>query len=201
MRIEFWVDYICPITFLTHQNLLEAIKELKLEDYEIHYRSYPLTKEYFEKHKNSDRVIKFVNDYFPGEVFEHLETNNTHQVAHLAKWEGKALEFTTEILNRNFIKKEDINNPLVLKAIAKDINLDVKEVERVIETACYNNQINNNKLNAEKRGIELIPHIRINMKHHFKGFYTKDRLVEAINEIINNKPKFPTECSGEICEY
>lgn len=201
MRIEFWVDYICPITFLTHQNLLEALKELKITDYEIYYRSYPLTSEYFKEHKKDENVMEIIKDNFPGRDFNHLETNNTHQVAHLAKWHNLAKEFTVAVLNEKFVNNENINDVEVLNKIAREINLDLDEVKRVIESSCYNTQINNNKVNAESRGIELIPHIRINMKHHFRGFYTKERLVEAITEILTNKPKSPTECSGEICEY
>lgn len=201
MRIEFWVDYLCPITYLTHKNLLEALDDLKLQDLDIYYRSYPIEKDLFNSLKSDESVIKIIEDHFPNMTYDYFETDNIHQVSHLAKWQNLATEFNKEVLHRRFKMGEDINDPNVLLEIAADINLDVSETKRVIESCCYDRQINNNKVNAEGRGIKQIPHLRINMKNNFNGFLSKDELIEIIKDILNYKPKAPTECAGEVCDY
>lgn len=202
MRIEFWVDYLCPITYLTHQNLLAALEELELETTEIYYRSFRLTEEIFEASKQNEKIMKIVYDNFPkNREFNYFDTDKAHQVAHLAKWHELGKVFNSEILKRRFELNEDISDDLVILDIASQINLNLNEVRRVLDTCCYTNQITNNKDNATRRGIDLIPHIRINVKHNFNGFYTKEELLAAIKDIIAYQPKVVTECGGEVCEY
>lgn len=201
MRLEFWIDYVCPITYLTHKNLLLALEELNLDDKDIYYRSYPLTKELFEQYNKKADVMAIMAEHFPNQNFEFFDSEKNHQIAHLAKWHNLGKEYNDAILRRKFILGENISDDLVILDVAKEINLDLNEVKRVLETCCYRKQVNNNKANAVSRGIELIPHIRINIKNNFNGYYTKDELVKIISDIINSKPKVVTECAGEVCEY
>lgn len=202
MRIEFWVDYLCPITYLTHQNLLAALAELGLEENEIYYRSFRLSERVFEASKQNENIMNIVYDHFPLErEFNHFDTDKAHQVAHLAKWHELGKEYNTALLRKRFDQQADITKDETILEVAKEINLNLDEVQRVLDSCCYTTQINNNKENATRRGIDLIPHIRINMKHNLNGFHTKETLVNEINNIINKKPVTKTECGGEVCEY
>lgn len=195
MRFEFWIDYLCPITYLTHKNLVEALEELNIKHLDLFYRSYKLKEEDVNLSNLTENYIKLIEDN--NLKFNHFDTNYIHQVAHLAKRRNKAIEFTNEVLNYIFKEGKTLENKDDIERIAVSVGLDKEEVLNVLNTECYTKQITCNKLNALNRNIEVIPHIRINMKHNISGYITKDELKKEIKRILNNLPK--TEYCGENC--
>lgn len=195
MRFEFWIDYLCPITYLTHKNLVEALDELNIKHYDLFYRSYNLKEEDITKVNLNENYINLIkeNDL----DFNYFDTNYIHQIAHLAKRRNKAREFTEIVLNEIFNNKKFVTNKEEVLKLALKTGLDKDEVANVLDTECYTKQITCNKINALNRNIEVIPHIRINMKHNISGYITKDELIKEVKRIINNLPK--TEYCGENC--
>lgn len=195
MRFEFWIDYLCPITYLTHKNLVEALDELNIKHYDLFYRSYNLKEEDITKANLNENYINLIkeNDL----DFNYFDTNYIHQIAHLAKRRNKAREFTEIVLNEIFNNKKFVTNKEEVLKLALKTGLDKDEVANVLDTECYTKQITCNKINALNRNIEVIPHIRINMKHNISGYITKDELIKEVKRIINNLPK--TEYCGENC--
>ncbi|HKL95037.1 MAG TPA: DsbA family protein [Haploplasma sp.] len=212
MRIEFWLDFICPMTYLTHKNLTEAIKELGLQNYEFYYRSFQVKEADFsgdvvdlflEHHCNQSKEsnIKFLEDNFPNyRNFKFYNTNLAHQLSHLSKHQKKAVETNTAIFEAYFEDGLDISNKDVLMSIAKNVGLDLNDSEITLDTRCYTNQIAINKENASGRGIVEIPHIRVNVKNNYNGYLSKEEIKNTLIDIINKKGvKF--EVCGELCEF
>jgi len=195
MRFEFWIDYLCPITYLTHKNLVSALDELNLKNYDLFYRSYILKEDDISKVELNENYIKLIEEN--NLEFNYFDTNFIHQIAHLAKRRGKAKEFSQLALKEVFENKKLLDNKDDVLNLAVKAGLKEDESLNVLNTVCYTKQIASNKINALNRKIEVIPHIRINMKHHISGYITKDELIKEIKRIINNLPK--TEYCGENC--
>ncbi|WP_026391880.1 DsbA family oxidoreductase [Haploplasma modicum] len=202
MRIEFWVDYLCPITYLTHKNLIEAIDELKLEKYDLLYRSYKLDEPLYNQLKQIPELIKIVNENIPTYVDQGFyDTDYVHQLAHLAKWNNLAKEFNVLVFHEAYVNNNKINDVKFLEEVAKKINLDLTETRKVLDSCCYNKQISSNKENAKYKGIIQVPHLRINIKHNYNGYYSKQELKNIISHILEESKNPKTECSGEFCNY
>lgn len=212
MRIEFWLDFLCPMTYLTHKNLTEAIKELGLQNYEFYYRSFQVKENNFdvnlidvflEHHCNNSKEenIKFLEENFPNyQELKFYDTNLAHQLAHLAKHHKLAQEINTGIFQAYFENGLDISDPLVLEKIALEAGLNTDEVKYTLSSRCYSNKIAINKENASNRGITEIPHLRVNIKYNFNGYLTKEEIKKTLVDIINKKGvKF--EVCGELCEF
>lgn len=197
MRIEFWVDYLCPLTYLTHKNLIEVIKELNLINYELYYRSYQLDE--------AELKTLFDNQEYKDLLEEHnlklknFDTTTIHQVSHLAKRRECAQIFNEQIFEELFVKnKEELSDEIVLR-IAESCGMETENIKTVIETKCYTKQIVSNKINAQNRNITYIPHIRVNIKNHLGGYQSKDQIKTFLIEILRKSPK--TEYCGEYCDY
>lgn len=212
MRIEFWLDFLCPITYLMHKNLTEAIKELGLQKYEFYYRSFQIKEEtfnenlidvFFEHHCNQDKekLEEFLKVNFPKYTeMNFYDTNLAHQLAHLSKHKNLAQECNTEIFKAYFEKDLDISDKNVLLDVAKNIGLDLDETNFTLNTKCYSNQILINKENANNRGITELPHLRVNIKYNQNGYLTKNEIKDLLVNIINNKGS-KVEVCGEYCEF
>lgn len=212
MRIEFWLDYMCPLSYLTHKNLVEALEELNLKDYDLLYRSFQL-KEDFEEvnlmdlwfaNKTDEEILKIKN-FLEDKKLNYAEwkfhnTNLAHQLAHLAKRHDLAKECNYEILKAQFEDGKNINDPNVLLEIAKNIGLNYELAKNTLETRCFSHQISSNKENAKYRGINHIPHLRINIKYNFNSYLSKEQIKTAILDIINNR-NTKTEVCGEFCDF
>lgn len=197
MRIEFWVDYLCPLTYLTHKNLIEVIKELNLINYELYYRSYQLDKDELNQLFVNEEYKEFLQN--KNLKLKKFDTTTIHQVAHLAKRRECAQTFNEQVFEQLFAKnKEELSDETVFE-IAKSCGMDDSNIKTVIDTKCYTKQINSNKINAQNRNIKYIPHIRVNIKNNLVGYQTKEEIKEFLIEILRKSPK--TEYCGEYCSY
>lgn len=210
MKIEFWLDYLCPITYLTHKNLMEVLKELKIKNYELIYRSFEMI-EYCEEdykimdvwmlhHNQSEEEIQtFLKYQYPEfEKLKYFDVNKAHQLSHLAKRFNIAKEINTDLLNAFFEDDKDIANIDVLVEIGNKHGMCEALIRSTLSSNTFRNQILLNRENAFLRGIDRIPHIRINVKNHYNGYLSKVKLKEIL--ITHCKEtKVETYCVGEKC--
>jgi len=197
MRIEFWIDYLCPITYLTHKNLIEAINELNLKGYDLFYRSFQLNEDECNQLGNNETYLDLLKQN--NLTIEKFNTTTIHQVAHLAKRKDLAQQFAEEVLNDIHIKNNKKDDNQRVFEIAKNCGIDPTEIKTVIDTQCYTKQIDSNKINAKSRGIELVPHIRVNIKNNLFGYQDKESIKKFLVDILKKQPS--TEYCGEYCDY
>lgn len=197
MRIEFWIDYLCPVTYLTHKNLIDAINELGIKGYELYYRSFQLNDQELNQLKENRSFDDLLTTHKL--KLKEFSTTTIHQVAHLAKRNDVSQIFAEKVLNEIFINDHDYITDEKVSKIAKECGLDPENVKTVIETHCYSKQIDSNKINAKNRGIDKVPHIRVNMKHNLIGYQEKEAIKIFLKEILEKQPK--TEVCGEYCDY
>ncbi len=210
MRIEFWVDYLCPITYISHKNLIEAIEELNLYSYEILYRSFEMINydknkynimDVWMLHHNKDEqeIVNLLNMYYPEyQKLEYVDVNKAHQLSHLAKRHNVAREVNTLLLKAYFEEYQNISDNNVLLKIAKAVGIDKNLVLETFNNNTFREQILLNRENAFIRDIDRIPHIRINIRNHFNGLLSKGKIIEILEETKNTSTDF-TYCSAGVC--
>jgi len=190
MKIEFWLDYGCPVSYQTHKNLLEAIFELNLKDVQIYYRSYMLECSF------GDDKDTFIKDIFEkNEDHPFFNTEPIHELAHLAKSENLAVEYNDKIFKSYYEENKNLNDINILLDIACECGLNYDEAKNAIESKYYLKKINNNKENALNKGITTIPHLRFDVKDNYNKYLTK----EEIKKILSQKIKI--EKIKEYCDY
>lgn len=210
MRIEFWVDYLCPVTYLTHKNLIKAIDEADIKSYEILYRSFEMVN-YTDKkydimdvwmlHHNQSReeIVNFLQYVYPEyEKLKLVNVNSAHQLAHLAKRYNLAKEINTKILEAYFEDNEDISNHEVLINIGTSFGIDRNIIKEVLNNDTFIEQKSLNRENAFLRGIDRIPHLRINVNNHYNGYLSTEKLITILRENKAIKNNF-TYCEAGVC--
>lgn len=210
MRIEIWMDYLCPITYLTHTNLLKAIEELKLEDYEIIYRSFEMIKykkgdysimDVWMLHHNEseDEIRRFLGHLYPEyEKLKYTDVNGAHQLSHLAKRFNVQKEINTDILKAFFEDNIDIGNIETLISIGEKHGMCRELITSTIKNNTFREPILLNRENAFIRGIDRIPHIRINIKNHYNGYISKFKFKDIL--VANTEEEnLNTICIGADC--
>ncbi|MBE0700179.1 MAG: DsbA family protein, partial [Acholeplasmataceae bacterium] len=176
MKIEFWMDYLCPLSFQTHKNIENIIKHNQFPDLEILYRSYemipnlkdnqdfPTLYDVFIKHHllTEDETQGILNH------FEDLVRNlrpvpvmDAHRLSHLAKKSGLAFEFNQAIFKAFFVDKFDISDHQVLMDVAKEAGLHTFDVRNVLGSDQFLEAVHLNRENALVKGIHQIPHMRV----------------------------------------
>ena len=209
MKIEFWLDYLCPKCYLQHQILEQMIKNYEMKNIEIIYRSYEMveakdfnTEEPFDifisKHKNLP--IKEVKTFLHENEFnvKLFRIHDVHRLAHLAKKYKKTNIYNHLVFEAIYKDQLDLSNHKLLKEIGLKAGLDELLINEVLDSNLYNSQVLSNRENAQLKGIFELPFIRINGKLKFQGLQSEDTIIQSLNQSFA-KLKDIDFCEGENC--
>src|SRR5690554_3431551 len=209
MKIEFWLDYLCPKCYLQHQIIENMLKNYDIDQLELIYRSYEMVDdEHFDSSLAYDDFIatykkmdlKEVQDFLKK---EHIDVklfriHDVHRMAHLAKKKHVSRVFNQLVFDAIYKDHMDLSNHEHLKQISLLAGLEEKEVDEVLSTNLFTNQVISNRENAQLKGIYDLPFLRINGKTKLRGLQTEQDLINTINQsfIQFNETEF---CEGEHC--
>jgi predicted DsbA family dithiol-disulfide isomerase len=196
MKIEMWLDYLCPLTYKVHQHLIETIEthpESKI--FEVLYRSFEMMPKqqmigmplvaYLALHHmmTEEEVLSYCHCI--GVPIDHLtvvDVKKAHQIAHLAKHKNIARQMNERLFEAYFEHGMDIGNEEVLIEIGIEAGLDELEIKDVFDTEKYIEAIDLNRENAMLKGIQNVPHIRIEGKHKLEGYIQVFDIKQAISK-------------------
>jgi predicted DsbA family dithiol-disulfide isomerase len=195
MKIEFWFDYLCPMSYQTHQNLIHTLKQNQQTDVELLYRSYELIPLYenqgdqslydvLEKHHlfSRDEVLQYTKhiNINIGEI-KPVSTIDAHRLSHLAKRSNLASEFNQAVFEAYYVDQKDISQHHVLKSIAQKVGLSSLDVDDVLTSDKFHIAVQMNRENALLKGIHQIPHMRINGRIKLLGYQTPYDIITGLN--------------------
>lgn len=209
MKIEFWLDYLCPKCYLQHQVLEELIKTYDMKNIDLVCRSYEMVEaqyfdtnepyeEFISKHKNLpvEDVKTFLNENeFNLNLFK---IHDAHRLAHLAKKEKKSQLFNHLVFEAIYEKHQDLSDHQLLREIAEKTKLDKVLTEEVLNSDLFSSQVISNRENAQLKGIYELPFMRVNGKIKLQGLQSIDQIVKTLNQSFG-KLKDIEFCEGENC--
>ncbi|BCR36330.1 DsbA family oxidoreductase [Mariniplasma anaerobium] len=209
MKIEFWLDYLCPKCYLQHQIIEELIKTYDMKDIELVCRSYEMVEaKYFDTNEPYEKFISRHKNLPVEEVKTFLDENefnldlfkihDAHRLAHLAKKEKKSQLFNHLIFEEIYEKHQDLSNHQLLREIALKAELDQNLTEEILNSDLYSSQVISNRENAQLKGIYELPFMRINGKIKLQGLQSVDQIVKTLNQSFG-KLKDIEFCEGENC--
>lgn len=146
----------------------KLIRDFKIDNLDLLYRSYPL---------NYEENIK------------------AHQVSHLAKKYFCQHEFILNLFSK--LETKPFENQTIKEAALEEY-LDEKQIDEVLNSNKYEEQVLTNKENAVYKKIFMIPHVRLEGKIKLNGFHNIEALVEAI-EKLKITYTINEHCEGEHC--
>lgn len=214
MRIELWVDYLCPLTYRVHQNLIDTIHTYSdPKSFEVLYRSYemipnqqlqgtPLVKYLALHHMMTDEEVMNYCKCIQVDIQDLtvVDVKNAHQLSHLAKHKGLAMQMNQALFEAYFKHHLDIGNPDVLLELGSEVGLNPLEIKDVFDHQTYRNAVDLNRENARLKGIHDVPHMRIDGKHRLDGYIQAFDIKQTISKAKATNLYQKEHCEGENCE-
>ena len=206
MKIEVWSDYVCPFCYIGKKQLEKAIKNSGYDgQIAVEFKSFLLdpttpidTEESIytslaRKYNMSEQEVENMTKNVASRAkevgldynFDDMKTANTtaaHRLAKLAAEQGKAEIYNERLMKAYFLEGEAIGRHDVLKRLAKEAELDMEDVQRVLESNQYEEAIEQDIYEAQQIGVRGVPFFVFNNKYGLSGAQPQPLFEQTIEQ-------------------
>lgn len=219
MKISYWIDYNCPYCYIGITRLNKAIDELKLDNVKIDTHSFELdpnapktskttTLERFsekynltteEAQKEIDKITQWGLDEGLDLNYESCRFTNTRDAHRLSKLaiqsnNQKIMQrFNDLMFEAYFSKNLELADRKTLVDIATAAGLDENEVNEVLDSDKFNNEVVLDERVAMDTGIRGVPYFIFNNRHAIPGALPTSEFINVLKKI-----KFEEEFSEKM---
>lgn len=209
MKIEVWSDYVCPFCYIGKRQLEKAIENSGYAgQIAVEFKSFLLdpttpidTEESIytslaRKYNMSEQEAKNMTSNVASRAkevgldynFDDMKTANTtaaHRLAKLAAAQGKAAIYNERLMKAYFLEGEAIGRHDVLKRLAKEAELDMEAVERVLESNEYEEAVEQDIYEAQQIGVRGVPFFVFNNKYGLSGAQPQSLFEQTIEQVAS----------------
>ena len=206
MKIEVWSDYVCPFCYIGKKQLEKATKNSGYDgQIAVEFKSFLLdpttpidTEESIytslaRKYNMSEQEVENMTKNVASRAkevgldynFDDMKTANTtaaHRLAKLAAEQGKAEIYNERLMKAYFLEGEAIGRHDVLKRLAKEAELDMETVQRVLESNEYEEAIEQDIYEAQQIGVRGVPFFVFNNKYGVSGAQPQGLFEQTIEQ-------------------
>ena len=210
MKVEIWSDYACPFCYIGEKRLEKALAQIKGGDkIQVEFKSFELdptaskkvtgttvdrfAKKYglsvddaAENIENISRMGRAEGIDFKYSSTLYTNTFDSLRVTKLAQERGHN-EIITKFFDAYFTKNLVLANHDVLKKIALECGLDEKEVDDVLSSDKYADEVRADEMQAASYGIHGVPYFVINEKYALSGAQPTDVIKQALEQALNEE--------------
>lgn len=230
MKISYWSDFACPYCYIGNERLKKAIKDLGIEndvEFDIYAfeldqnapkdvtsttverfaRKYGLSNE--DAEKEVDNISKLgIEDGIDFKYATTLYTNtrDAHRLMKFAqtKNDSKLIDkLSSALFDAYFTKNLKLADKNVLTDIACSIGLEKNEVEDVLNSNMYNDDVVKDEEIALNGGIRAVPFYLFDGKYSIPGALSYNDFKSVLNQIISENEveddKQTSSCEDGIC--
>ena len=221
MTIEIWSDYACPFCYIGEAHLSKALSELDDKNISVEFKSFELDPEadikvvsstaerFAEKYGMSltaateriEEISRMGRD--AGLDFKYLTTRYTntfdaHRLAKFAQSKGHN-EIIIKLFDAYFTKNLELANFDVLKKIAVECGLDGNEVDNILNSDRYAEDVRADEFLAARLGIHAVPYFVIGGKYGLSGAQPVEILKQAIEDASSTENFGGMTCGVDGC--
>lgn len=224
MKLVIWSDFACPYCYIGETRLKNAIDELGISDkVEIDYRAFELdptapkevtttTPERFAKKYRltivqAKQQIEEISELgrevgidFRYSTTQYSNTRDAHRLMKLAeaKYDRNMVEKLNEALfSAYFTKNLVLADHKVLLDVATSVGMKPEEVEEVLSSDMYNDEVRFDEREAAMRGVRGVPYIVFNGGFAVPGALSTDGFKSALQREIRKQQKEESESANE----
>ncbi|MGN6395228.1 MAG: DsbA family oxidoreductase [Mucilaginibacter sp.] len=193
MKVEIWSDVMCPFCYIGKRRFEEALQHFEHKnEIEIEWKSFQLNPDLeTDPHISINQYLadrkgwtidhaRQMNDHVTKMAAEAGLTYNmdkavvansfkAHRFSHLAKKHGLGVEAEEALFNAYFTDSKNIDDNKVLAELGKQIGLDAAEVEHVLNSDAYADDVRHDIDTAQYLGIQGVPFFVLNNKYAVSG--------------------------------
>lgn len=206
MPVEVWSDVVCPWCCIGRAHLLLALDEFEHgESVEVTWRSFELdpaapaiataslAEQLARRYGGTPADIEAM---FAGVTaraaavgldfrFDRAQSGNTvdaHRLLHLARATGQQDQLKDRFFAGYFTEGEAIGDPETLARLAKEVGLDPSEVDEVLSTDRYLDEVRSDEAEARALQVTGVPFFVIDRRYAVAGAQPTAVLVGALRE-------------------
>lgn len=206
MKIQVWSDYVCPFCYIGKRQLELAIQESGLdEQIEVEFKSFlldPNTPENTNRSVYESLASKYgmsveeakkttasvavrakeVGLNYQFDKMVEANTVNAHRLAKLAKAHGVEESFNEKMMVAYFTEGQHIGQQSVLVAIAKEVGLPEAEIEQVLSSNQYLEEVEIDIQQASQLGVRGVPFFVFENKYGVSGAQPLEIFTQTIEQ-------------------
>ncbi len=211
MKITYWSDYACPYCYIGEVRLEKAIEELGVADLvELEMKSYELNPDApMEYH--GETVERFAKKYgltvsgaqeqierisavgreegidFRYAQTRYTNTKDAHRLTKLVASKGNP-EVTNQLIHdlfdAYFTQNQELTDREVLIALGTKAGLAQEEVENLLDTNLYEEEVRADEMEAHRYGVRGVPFFVIDGKYSLNGAQPQSLFVQALQTVL-----------------
>jgi len=206
MKIEIWSDFVCPFCYMGKRRFEEALRQFEHRDaVEVVFRSFEL-----DPNSRRDVSINLVDhlvlkynitkaaakanienvtmqakmmglDYHMEEAIQ-TNTFDAHRLTHYAKTVNLMDEITERLMKAHFTESLNIGDHEVLMTLSVEVGLNGEEVQKVLSTGQFGEEVRRDQLRARELGIRRVPNFLIDDRISVSGAQPIRVFLQALEE-------------------
>jgi len=209
MKVEIWSDVMCPFCYIGKRKFENALEQFENKaGVEIVWKSFQLDPEMkSDPNKNTHQYLAekkgWTYDYAK-QVSEQVTTMakdvgltynfdksvvansfNAHRVSHLAKKYNLGDAMEEQLFKAYFTEGDNIDDNETLTKLGTTIGLKTKEIEEVLNSDLYSEEVERDIIEAQQVGVRGVPFFVIDRKFAVSGAQPSDVFLNALNKAWN----------------
>jgi predicted DsbA family dithiol-disulfide isomerase len=226
LKVEVWSDIACPWCFIGKRRLETALREFPQGDeVEVEWRAFELdpraprirdkslthNERLAKKYGMSVERAQAMNARLTGIAqeeglafdFDRIQSGNTfdaHRLLHLAKDRGVQDQVKERFMHAYLCEGEAIGEPDTLQRLATDAGLDADEVQALLATDQYADEVRADQGAAHQLGVDGVPFFKIG-RYGAAGAQPAELLLKILDKAWSELPA-PLErisADGPVC--
>lgn len=206
LKIQIWSDILCPFCYIGKRKIDEAISQFKnKKSVVIEWKSFQLDSNFIpsaNKNMTNHLAKKYKKDTdWANSMLDNMTENakksgldfnfnktilanslNAHRLMHLAKKYNLASELKEVLFKAYFTDGKNLNDFETLKTLAHEVGLDQVEIENVLNSDLYKEDVLNDQKEAEAIGINGVPFFIFDYKYAVSGAQPVETFLRTIQK-------------------
>ncbi len=204
MKVEIWSDIMCPFCYIGKRKFESALAQFEhKDDVDIVWKSFQLNPDMkTEAGKNINQYLaeikgwsveqaKEMNDRvteMAKQVGLEYDLNkavvansfNAHRLIQFAKNTGKGDAAEERLFKAYFTEGKNVDDLHVLSQLAGDIGLNITEVDEVLKSAAFSDEVQQDVYEAQQVGVRGVPFFVLGNKYAVSGAQESATFLQAL---------------------
>jgi len=204
MKVEIWSDIMCPFCYIGKRKFESALAQFEhKDDVDIVWKSFQLNPDMkTEAGKNINQYLaeikgwsveqaKEMNDRvteMAKQVGLEYDLNkavvansfNAHRLIQFAKNTGKGDAAEERLFKAYFTEGKNVDDLDVLSQLAGEIGLNITEVDEVLKSAAFSDEVQQDVYEAQQVGVRGVPFFVLGNKYAVSGAQESATFLQAL---------------------
>lgn len=210
MQVEIWSDVVCPWCYLGKRRFEQALDGFAhRDDVDVTYRSFELdpsapadttvptvqllARKYGMTPEQAESAQRQMEQRASADGLtfrmENLRSGNTrdaHRLVQLAKASGRQAELVEALHRAYFTEQESVFEHESLARIAVGAGLDRAEVDKVLATDQFDDEVTADEVTASSLGATGVPFFVIDRRYGISGAQPAETIARALEHAWDN---------------